>query len=504
MSSNMNVRRILAAVFTLAFFMPAFAAAQQPTTPTPEQLEQSRQALQRLRDAGVNTTTIMPAPALAPTPVTTPAANPLAPNPPTSNEPQMFDTPRLLTVWDGCETSLVGDQLAAFRAEDKKVKNPDDVVRLFTHFCPSAMTTATDPKYVDPAVLRPAADQQNPLFSNYAVFEKWRTAPAGSRFTDLDGMRKGRSDVVRHLRETKFLNGLASRSEAIRASWIRRFNLAMDFNWPFALGIAKVDRPSPIWAQGSGKGGVTHPGYKYKPKRGEEHKEVLRLLLLEESLVVENGLDCGGNANVVELDVTSFKVTTTENYIICNSIEVVGKTPRADGVVEFAADERLTLRVREQETGPKTGKRLADWSWKVNGQGFGKVGDDTIVVDTAQIGGKVLEVSVQTPQETGSGKTEKSCSVTLVKLPPPPPPVVVEPKPKPEPKPVPAADTPAARCVTCDKHSRKCGPWGVYCWGGPAAAVIICGAAGCFGGGGGKPPTCPTCTGGPGPTPGPR
>jgi hypothetical protein len=256
-------------------------------------------------------------------------------------------------------------------------------------------------------------------------------------------MRQNSDLVLRHIDQIQFVNGLQNRGPEIRQVWKRRFQIAKEYNWPFALGIAKVDKPSPIWSQGSGKNGVTHPGYKYQPKKGEEHKEVLRLLLLEVPLIVENGLDCGGNANVVQLDYASFKVEVTENYIVCDSIEVVGKTKNPDGSVELADGESIALKVLEQETGPRAGNRQENWIWRLNSKQIGKTGDKQVEVSSSDLSKGSSTVTVESKTKDGSAK---ACYIKLVKFIPPPPPKPVKPTPTP---------VKTEECPTCNPQASR-------------------------------------------------
>lgn len=333
------------------------------------------------------------------------AQQPVAPSPAPAQQ-QDYTAARLVTVWDALEPTLTGDRLEAFKRDDAQVKTPQDVIALFGKYLPNMAEVQADPKYAEPEALIAEDSQDNPLYRDYAVFTKWRTAPAGKRYEDFSDMRKDRGNVVKHIGEIRLLNGLAPREREIKASWIRRFNLAMDYSWPFALGLAKVDLPSPVWQQGSGRAGATTPGFIYRPKKGEQHKEVLRLYLLEEGMIVENGMDCGGNANVVQLKFTTFRT---------EAVAPQCRTLRADRTVIGSNAERVHLAA---ELDPRA--QLTGIQWFVNGT---KVPGDTVTNQLSgselQDGANLVEFRAQARiRGEGDKLYELSCAVDVRKTSP--------------------------------------------------------------------------------------
>lgn len=323
--------------------------------------------------------------------------------PPPAPVQQDYTAARLVAIWDVLEPTLTGERLEAFKRDDAAVKTPQDVVALFGRYLPNMADIPADARYAEPENLIAEDSQDNPLYRDYAIFTKWRTAPAGKRYDDFNDMRKDRANVVKHIGEIKLLNGLAPREREIKASWTRRFNLAMDYAWPFALGLAKVDLPSPVWQQGSGRAGATTPGFIYRPKKGEQHKEVLRLYLLEEGMVVENGMDCGGNANVVQLKFTTFRTETVAPQ--CRAL-------RADRTAIGSEAERVNLAA---ELDPRA--QLTGIQWLVNGS---KVPGDAV---TNQLTGSQLQDGANRVEFKAQAKIrgegdrlyELSCAVDIQK-----------------------------------------------------------------------------------------
>ncbi len=324
---------------------------------------------------------------------------------------EVFDAPRLLTVWDSMEKDLSPEQMAEFERREKEVTSPEDLVHLITGMYPKAYAIKADPKYAYPEDLQPETDLANPFFKDFKPFTEWATLPAGNRFADISEMRKDFQRVLTHIDEIQILGEHASQEMEIKNAWKRRLVLAMKYNWPFVLNLAKVDKPSLIWKQGSGRGGVTRAGYRLNLKSGQERFEVLRLMLLEIPLLVENGLECGGNANVVQTKGTVFRTEAVS--AVCQTIQA--------SVKDFTSEEQIGQYkpIMDQDV------EVLKSEWMFGGSVVGNNFELTLR------GSQVSETQTDlvytgTVRAKGSPTTYTvKCSVPLVKrLPPPPPPII--------------------------------------------------------------------------------
>lgn len=274
-----------------------------------------------------------------PQPVPTPAPQPL--------QRQEYDIPRLLTIWDRIEKEFTPNQMAALKTDDKDLKTPNDVVALFSKHYPRANEVTGDPKYKDPADLVPARNADDPMYSKFQQFRRWRTNPVGPEVKDLNDLRAHRKDVLSDIENTPLEKGGLEDVVNVKATWKRRTDLALDFNWPWALGIAKLDVLSPVHKEGNyKKDGVYHveKGILNRLTGADATQPVLRLWLPEVSQIVELAFKCR-NGFIVQLEAPLFQSVST--LPVCTAVKGQPTKFTSDsqsGYYEAVLDEDVEVR----------------------------------------------------------------------------------------------------------------------------------------------------------------